>query len=185
MSLVPSVVVDDAGTSDTDRIAEAYATGFAEGRAEGEQAERARLRAATRAVEEAGEAIDAADARWTGNAEENVITVAIAVARHIIDRELATDMEGVARLVKRALAEFPIDQPLRVRLHPDDLAVIESLEDESSRESIDAGRATQWIGDTRITPGGCVVEGRERIIDGRIEPALERVYRRLTHAQDA
>jgi flagellar biosynthesis/type III secretory pathway protein FliH len=38
-----------------------------------------------------------------------------------------------------------------------------------------------WVPDARIARGGCVVEGRERIVDGRVDSALERVYRRLAH----
>jgi flagellar biosynthesis/type III secretory pathway protein FliH len=36
------------------------------------------------------------------------------------------------------------------------------------------------MADSRIQPGGCVVEGRERIIDGRVDTALERLYRQLS-----
>ena len=46
---------------------------------------------------------------------------------------------------------------------------------------ITGDREARWLPDASIAPGGCVVEGRERIIDGRIDTALERVYRRLTY----
>lgn len=42
---------------------------------------------------------------------------------------------------------------------------------------------TIWVADARVSRGGCMVEGRERIVDGRIETALERVYRRLVHSR--
>ena len=45
-----------------------------------------------------------------------------------------------------------------------------------------AGREVRWIPDASIGRGGCVVEGPERIVDGRLESALERVYRRITDA---
>jgi flagellar biosynthesis/type III secretory pathway protein FliH len=38
----------------------------------------------------------------------------------------------------------------------------------------------RWLADARIQPGGCVVEGRERIVDGRVDTALERLYRKLS-----
>jgi hypothetical protein len=40
-----------------------------------------------------------------------------------------------------------------------------------------------WLGDARVQPGGCLVEGRDRIIDGRVDTALDRTYRRLTYTQ--
>jgi flagellar biosynthesis/type III secretory pathway protein FliH len=42
-------------------------------------------------------------------------------------------------------------------------------------------RPAHWIADAQVKSGGCVVEGRDRIVDGRVDTALERVYRRLAH----
>jgi flagellar biosynthesis/type III secretory pathway protein FliH len=160
-----------------------YRRGYDEGRADGELAERARLRLARQAAEEALEAVDAGRASWTDSAQENVIALGVAIARHIIDRELTNDPAIVTRLVEKALAEFPIDQPLRIRVHPDDLAVLEALDAPALRAVGErGGRTARWHADARVTPGGCVVEGRDRIVDGRIDTALERVYRRLTHS---
>jgi flagellar biosynthesis/type III secretory pathway protein FliH len=167
-------------TPAADPVGDAFALGFASGRLVGEQAERARLRSTLRAAEEALEAINAADARWTGAAEENLVALATAMARHIIERELAVDSSIVRKLVGRALAEFPIDQPLRLRVHPDDLANIEALGMLDDADDALHAERLAWVGDARVSRGGCVVEGRERILDGRIEPALERIYRRLT-----
>lgn len=165
-----------------DPVADAYALGFAQGRAEGERAERARLGPAVRAAEEAITAINEADAHWTGAVEENLVTLALAMARHLVDREVAEDPEVIERLVRRALEAFPVDQPVQVRVHPDDLALIRELRDE--RPAAAFGRQesqTVWHPDARISRGGCLVEGRDRIVDGRIETALERIYRRLVH----
>lgn len=165
-----------------DPVAEAYALGFAQGRDEGERAERARVGPSVRAAEEAIEAINARDAHWTGAAKDNVVMLALAVARHIIDREVALDAEIVEQLVRQALETLPIDQPVQVRVHPEDLAHIRSLRAERPASAF--GRAEQtmsWVPDARIARGGCVVEGRERIVDGRVDSALERVYRRLAH----
>ena len=46
---------------------------------------------------------------------------------------------------------------------------------------ITGAREASWQADPMVEPGGCVVEGRDRIIDGRVDAALERVYRRLTY----
>lgn len=165
-----------------DALADAYATGFAEGRQAGEEGERARLRTSVRAAEEAIDHVNQAGARWTDAAEENLVTLSIAIARHIIDRELALDAEVISRIVRRALSEFPIDQPVKVRLHPDDLAIIEGASDSGASSVLDQpARSARWVADSRMMAGGCVVEGRDRIIDGRVDAALERVYRRLAH----
>lgn len=163
----------------------AYELGFQEGRAEGEHAERMRLAPAIRATEEAMRAINEADAHWTGAAEENLVALAVAIARHLVDREVASDPEVVERLLRKALEAFPVDQPVQLRVHPDDLALLRELRNE--RPAAVLGREesdTVWVADPRITRGGCMIEGRERIVDGRIETALERIYRRLVHRHD-
>lgn len=166
---------------------DAYTLGFDEGRHEGEHAEQARLRTAIDATEEAIEALRAGEERWQGMIEENICALAVSVARHIIDREVADNPEILDKLVRRALGEFPIDHPVRVRLNPTDLQVIQSHGGQAALDALSnaPGREAHWIPDVRIAPGGCVVEGRDRIIDGRIDTALERVYRRLTYKNHA
>jgi flagellar biosynthesis/type III secretory pathway protein FliH len=112
---------------------------------------------------------------------ENISALALAVARHIIGREVRAEPAVVAELVKRALAEFPIDQPLRVRVNPHDLSLLSRpAPDATAPVAIAPNRDVRWMADSRIQPGGCVVEGRERIIDGRVDTALERLYRQLS-----
>ena len=36
-----------------------------------------------------------------------------------------------------------------------------------------------WLADKRIARGGCLIEGRDRIVDGRVDTALERAYRKM------
>ncbi|MEO6778102.1 MAG: FliH/SctL family protein, partial [Gemmatimonadaceae bacterium] len=141
----------------------------------------ARLRNAVAAAETALDTIRANELKWQECVTENVTALALTVARHIVGRELSSDATAVADLVKRALAEFPIDQPMRVRINPDDLSML-SLPSADGGDAlpIAPNRDVRWLADLRIQPGGCVVEGRERIVDGRIDTALERLYRKLS-----
>lgn len=160
---------------------EGHATGLEEGRVEGEQAEQARLHHAVEAVERALAQIKAATAPWVDTAEENVAALAVAVARQILDREVRGSSAAFAELVRRALAEFPVDERVRIRLNPSDLAAITAMPGPDNEPfSVTGGREAAWVADTAVGAGGCLVEGRTRIIDGRVDVALERVYRRLT-----
>lgn len=165
-----------------DPIAEAYALGFEEGRHEGEVGEQARLRAVRQAAEEALDVIRANEERWSDSLDENIIALSVAVARHIVERELALDPTIVAALVANALQEFPIDQPVRIRVNPNDLLILESGAVAALDDATDGSRRNaHWLADPRVLSGGCVVEGRDRIVDGRVDSALERVYRRFAH----
>jgi flagellar biosynthesis/type III secretory pathway protein FliH len=161
-------------------VHEAYHRGYEDGRREGEAGEAARLRGPVQAAERALADLRAGEARWAGTIEENVCALAVAVARHVVGRELRGDPETVAALVRGALAEFPVDQPVRVRLHPYDLEAVRAASDGGAGFPAD-GREAAWHPDATLEPGGCVVEGRDRIVDGRVDMALERVYRRLAN----
>jgi flagellar assembly protein FliH len=170
----------EAAAAHDKEVADAYSHGFEEGRREGEHAEQARLRNSLRSVVDSLDVIRASEERWNGALEENIAALACAIARHIVDREIAADPELVSRLVKRAVGEFRIDQAVRVRVNPNDLSIIEANTDPSDTAGEEA-RDVHWIGDPRIASGGCVVEGRERIVDGRVDTALERAYRRIAY----
>ena len=160
----------------------AWADGHAAGRLEGEQAERARLRNAMQATERALEDLRAGEEHWTGNIEENLAALAVAIAKQVIGHAAQVDDAVVRAVVGKALQEFPIDQPLVIRVHPADLEALQGAERDGTAlpAPVAAGEA-RWIADPRVTPGGALVEGRERIVDGRVDTALERVYRRLTY----
>lgn len=176
-------------------IEAAYARGFEEGRAAGREEgraegvaagkaeESARLTQPIRALEEALYMVKLAEERRLSTLKDNLAALATAIARQIIGREVRGDAEMIADMVRRALVEFPIDQPLRVRLSPYDLSAIATLSTTSGEAvPIAPGRNLRWLADPRLEPGSCIVEGKDRIVDGRVDRALERIYRKLVDA---
>ncbi|MBP7550306.1 MAG: hypothetical protein KA761_08460 [Gemmatimonadaceae bacterium] len=158
-------------------IAEARKAAFEEGRtagrAEAQQAADRRVADAVAAVHSAAATIKHHEEHYAGMLEENLVALACGVARHIIEREVQVDPSRIRSLVQEAISAFPHETSLRVRLNPTDHTLLNA--DPSFPE-------VTWVADPRIVRGGCVVEGRERIIDGRVDLALEQVFRRLTGA---
>lgn len=165
-------------------VAAALAEGRAAGEAAGRAAERARLSAALASAEQALAQLRAGESRWLEQLEDNVCALAVAVARQVIGRELTADSATLTNLLRRALTEFPIDQPVSIRVNPQDMAVLAAAhpagENLVGTAAVAPNREARWIADPTVVAGGCIVEGRERIIDGRVDAALERVYRRMT-----
>lgn len=160
--------------------AEGFAEGREEGIAEGRREEGRRLSTVIRALEEALFLVRMAEEHRLSVVEDNLSALAVAIAQQIIGRELKGDADAIADMVRRALVEFPIDQPLRIRLSPQDLSTIASLSKPGGEAvAIAPGRDLRWLADPLLEPGSCVVEGKERLVDGRIDRALERIYRRL------
>jgi flagellar biosynthesis/type III secretory pathway protein FliH len=135
------------------------------------------------AAESALDDLRAGEARWLANIEENIAAIAVAIAQQVIARDVATTNDIVLEIVTRAVQEFGLDQALSIRVNPGDMESLQSAERTATEEmnAITKGREVRWLADARIEPGGCVVEGRERIVDGRVDTALERLYRRLTY----
>lgn len=174
-------VLPPDGSAAAAAIEGAYSQGYEEGRRAGEIGEAARLRTAVTAVSEALASLQDQSAKWVVNAEENVCALAVAVARHIIGKEIAVDRSSLNDVVLRALGEFPVDQAVVVRLNPLDLHAVSSTMGGSAEPGpLGTRKDIQWFSDARVAPGGCIIEGRDRIVDGRVDIALERIYRRLT-----
>ncbi len=177
----------EAGQSASNDVydrAQSEADAYARGRADGERAARmhadATVTVAVAALTAAVESVRTHEERWTANAEENIAALAVVVARHLVQREVEADAMIVRDLVQRALSNFPIDQLITVRLHPDDVAACGVV---LAPDAAGRVRDIRWMPDVHILRGGCLVEGRERIIDGRVDTSLERAYRTIGQVQ--
>jgi flagellar assembly protein FliH len=158
--------------------AEAHAAGYQMGFAAAKAAAEEQLSSAIAALQSAATEVTSSETRFVGALEEHLATLAVTIARQIIAREVRTSPELIVDLVRHAVTEFPIDQPLRIRINPLDLSTLAAAPG-GAAVSIAPGRELAWVADARIYPGGCIIEGRDRIIDGRVDAALERVYHRL------
>lgn len=172
---------------DFDEIREAeLEEAYRRGRAEGEHAAHVRARheveTALSAARGVLQQVRESRETWSQGLEENLVALATAVARHVVQRELREDPETLQALVHEAVTSYPPDQPVRVRLHPDDLTLLASLGNgKVPGDEAHGGREARWIADADVVPGGCIVEGPDRIVDGRVDRALERIFRELTH----
>jgi len=162
--------------------AEAFARGHAAGVQSAGTAAQEQVARIAHVLGDATQAVHTHEQRWLGNVEENLAAIAVTVARHLIHRELSTDSSVITSLVTRAIKQFPLERTISVRLHPDDHAIVqEALE--ASTLTVPATHEVHWHADPHIVRGGCLVEGRERVLDGRIDTALERAYRTLGQVQ--
>ncbi len=152
----------------------AWAEGHAAGCVAGEADAHAAFAGAAGALDAAVCEVRAHEERWAGDLRAHIAALAVAVAHHVVGREVASDDALVVALAARAVAEYPAQEALVARVHPDDLDALKAAWDGAAREG-----AMRWMPDARVARGGALVEGRERIVDGRVDVALERLYRAL------
>lgn len=161
-------------------IDEGYARGLADGEAKARAAAQATVNDAVSSARRIAAELSEAGALAPAILEENIAALAVVVARQIVAREVTTEKDLVANLVRRALTEFPIDQGVRIRVNPLDLSLLTANAPASGEAgTITGNRDASWVADPRVSRGGCLIEGRDRIVDGRVDTALERAYRRI------
>jgi flagellar assembly protein FliH len=160
-------------------IAEGYARGLADGEKVGFAAAQSQVSATVQVLEAATAQMEEVATLAPAILEENIAALAVVVARQIVAREVSLDSELVADLVRRALTEFPIDQAVRIRVNPLDLSLLTLNGIAKESAPITGTRDASWLADPRLARGGCLIEGRDRIVDGRVDTALERAYHRM------
>ena len=162
------------------QLKQSFDAGYQAGRADAVAVADEHLGTAVEALNAAAAAVRDNEARHLGALEDNLALLAVCVARQIIAREVRTAPDITTDLIRRAVAEFPVQEALRIRVNPFDLSAL-AVAREGTAVKIAPGREIAWVPDSRVAAGGCVIEGRERIIDGRVDTAIERAYRRLTN----
>jgi flagellar biosynthesis/type III secretory pathway protein FliH len=156
---------------------QAYERGLADGSRHARDEHERALRALRENAAALARALHQARTAWLEGLEANLHALAVAAARHIIEREVTAAPEIVGELVRRALALVDVPDAITVRVNPADLPAVEAL-----RHAPDDGGAPPAfapVGDPAISRGGCVVETPGRLIDGRVETALLALYDRL------
>lgn len=162
-------------------LEEAYRQGEEDGRSAAYAQARKELVSAMGVALKATEEIKSGRAMWMSTLRENLVALAAGIARQIMDRELALDPTIFMETAKAAISAFPMDEPLRVRVHPEDLTLLEEA-GAVAVDDVKGDRTVRWVLDEDMARGGCVVEGPDRIVDGRVDEALSRIVRALTHA---
>lgn len=158
-----------------DLQAEAHKEAFEQGLAEGREAGRAEIRAQVDRL--AGMFYDLARPFEVLDAEveRELLTLAMALARQIVRRELKTDPTQIIGIIREAIAVLPVAaRDVRVHLHPEDAAVV--------REHLaptESERAWAIVEDPVMARGGCQITSATSRIDARLESRVGAILSEL------
>lgn len=112
------------------------------------------------------------------DSEDDLLQLSMAVARKIINREVAQDRQIVLRLVGLAIENLSEKDQLVIRVHPDDHALLTSgMKDQVSRDL--AAVNFVFKPDPGVEIGSCQIETQRGTVDAGFEAQLDEVYRRL------
>jgi flagellar assembly protein FliH len=158
-----------------DLQAEAHAEAFAQGLAEGREAGRGEVRAQVERL--AGMFYDLAKPFEVLNAEveRELLTLAMALARQIVRRELKSDPTQIIGIIRDAIAALPVAaREVRVHLHPEDAAVVRQ-----NLAPTESERAWTIIEDPVMARGGCQITTTTSRIDARLDTRLAAILSEL------
>lgn len=125
----------------------------------------ARADSAMTALQAAAARLDARQAPVLDDLADAVLQAALLLAEDLLGQELAAAGTGAPAALRRALATAGTPRPLRVRLHPADVAALDGTE-------VPAG--VVLVADPALTPGDAVAEHEGGAVDARLAAAVER-----------
>jgi len=100
--------------------------------------------------------------------EQQLVNLALAIAKQLVRRELKTDPAQVIAVVRETVGLLPASaRDVRVHLHPEDAAVVREKLATPSAE-----RAWSIVEDPVMTRGGCRVTTDTAQIDARLETRI-------------
>ncbi len=120
------------------------------------------------------EALRAQGERLAEQARSDSLELGILIARRILEKELASNLDGVFALIKSAIRRVGEDHVTRVRLNPNDVARFEK----AASSTFSLGKI-ELIADAALKLGDVMVDTDHHTIDGRLTTRLEELVRQL------
>jgi flagellar assembly protein FliH len=153
---------------------DAFMKGYAQGERAGAEAAAARGEAVVRRLSETVDELRALRAALLQKAEQQVVQLALAIARRIVSREVTLDPALVAAMGRVAIDRLNGVASATIRLHPDDHAAVMR-----GSASAVADGPTTIVADPMVRRGGCIVQSDFGIIDVGVDAQIQEIARTL------
>lgn len=155
-------------------LTKARAASRAEGETQGRQQAQAELQPVLQKLAAAIHETAELRGRLRGQAESDLVRLAIAIAKKILGREITADPEAIAGVVKASLERLRGQEILRVRIHPDYKSkVSENL------ARFGAVRA-EVVADPGCERGAVIFETTRGNLDASVDTQLREIEQGLT-----
>lgn len=158
---------------------EAFAKGFAQGERAGGEATAQRGEAMLQRLTETLAELTHVRADMIRQTERQMVHLALAIARRILQREVSLDPDLLLAMARVALERLGDSATVSVRLHPEDYA--------AAGAARVAGFATSnvtVVADSRLSRGACRVESDMGLLDVGIDAQLHELGRALIGTDD-
>ncbi|MCP4409099.1 MAG: flagellar assembly protein FliH [Gammaproteobacteria bacterium] len=148
--------------------AQAYQEGFNQGREEGREAGLDDMKAKATQLETLMAGLSKPFEHLDDQVEQELLSLAAALTRTLVYREIETDSSTLLPAVREAMAALPVAaRDVQLHLHPHDASLV--------RESLalsDGERSWKIVEDPVLEPGDCRVTSNTSQIDATVESRL-------------
>lgn len=155
-----------------ERVQAAYQRGLQEGEAGGRQQAAAQLQPELQRLARTIEEIASTRPRLRHEAEEDVVKLAVAIARRILYREIATDPAALLGLVRAALDKLDVRGVHRVRTNPQDAGVLQQ-----HFQNMGTPYKIEVLADPALERGAVMFETEHGSLDASVETQLNEIER--------
>jgi flagellar assembly protein FliH len=175
----PSSYISDPGpasgakTADFEqRVAAAHRRGFEEGQAAGRHSLAGEVEALQMKLARSIEELTGLRQRYRREAEQDVVALALAVARRILHRELTMAPEALLGLVKAALDKMEAREVHQVRVSRSDAALVRQF-----FEQMGPPQRVEVVADANLAPGSVLIESSRGTLDASVDTQLAEIGR--------
>ena len=153
---------------------EAHAAGQREGEAAGRSRAAGELQPVVERMARAIDELANLRGRLRSEAEGDLIKLALAIARHVLRRELTIDPEALHELVLAALEKLQAQEISRVKVHPSHAAAVTAC-----LQKVGTGTTVEVVPDPSREPGSVIFETSRGNLDVSVESQLQEIERGL------
>ena len=158
---------------------EAFSKGFAQGELAGGEAAGQRGEAMLHRLTQTLDELTTVRADMIRETERQMVQLALAIARRIVQREISLDPDLMLAMARVALERLGDSARVTVKLHPEDYAAAGA-----ARVAELTSSNVTVVADARLSRGACRVESDMGLLDIGIDAQLQEVGRALLGAED-
>jgi len=166
------VLMADLERQTEHRIQAAHQQGFAAGEAASAERASARLEPALSSLNRLVQELAATRKRFRADAEGDTVKLAVAIARRVLHRELATDPEAILGLVKAAFEKLNVRETHRLRVSSSDSATLQEF-----RSKLELPVSLEILSDVSLAPGSAIFETSRGDLDASVDTQLAEIDR--------
>jgi flagellar assembly protein FliH len=169
--------VTELGLSSEQAARKAHDTGYRAGELAARQALEGEAQATTEQLARTIAEVTSTREQIMRRAEADTVRLSLEIARRVLHRELSVDPSAIEALVKAALEKLHNHEIYRVRLHPDQEALVR-------RYLQQLGRNLEIVSDPTQSRGGVLFEISRGTLDASVETQLKEIERGLADEMD-